>query len=723
MPLRMAAVCCLLVLLAGGSIIAREKPPARLEPIDSLTLANLGRVPSLTTAAACTVSVNNGMAYYMPDWVIGIEWYKGLMNPATACSNPYPFTIEAVNMPMQFDGATELVVSVDIETVDLTTIAGCATPGEMLTYSIDYTLQVPSTGGGFNIWIPLDTPITVTGPFFAGFYIANELTASANASVFLDSFPVECVTYNAWDEETGWVDLVAGEPAFPGRLVMEVAGIPADTSGEPPDPGSDTASSSRIAIISPESGSVLMGPTELWAFDSAFSGAIEYVSFAFSRGGAFVEFGRDYDGACTRRNGTAAAVNGAGYSYLWDFSYLPEGACTIRASAVDTSGDSSTATVSVVLEPTPPVARITTPIEGNPFCDTVDFRFTCNDENLSYVELYRKTAQSVYSVGLTALGQSAIGDTDGNPTDGNAVSAGEFGDYCSGPAAAAMAARVWYDRGYENIMKQGTGFLTMAGLGENLATEFDTRRQRGTSDDALLGGLEAYYRDHGNELKFSYQRNPSYYDLRECVEDAEQTAVIGLGGTPGLWLAVDGFLGWIQSDSTFRIAVGNPLTGGIQVVSMRNRLGYSEISMGTTWQPVDIMISMVARNWKVTRSLIGVDFGANDGWSCRWLADAYADGAVGMFRARAHDVTGYVGEDIVMGEHNCALVYVAGDYDNNRYTDIADLFRLIDYVVYHQNPPVGGPGRADCNCDQTINIADLIYYMNFLFGSTAAPCR
>jgi len=723
MPYRAAVPALLLVLLLAVVTYAGDKGTARLEPIGDVSLGRLGASGSMVTAAACTVSVNNGAAYYIEDWAVGFEWYKALIDPSSGCNNPYPFTIHAINMPMLFTGGTDLTVSVDIETIDYTTIPGCATPGEMITFSEDWPLEVPSEGGGFNIWVELDTPVTVDGPFFAGFYIANQLAAPA--SVYCDSFPVSCVTYNAWDEEIGWVDLVSGEPAFPGRLVMEVAGMTGDSTGggeDPPDTtGTDDASA--ISLIAPQNGDLLLGPTEVWAFDTVFSGAIEYVSFAFSSGGTFAEFGRDYSGETSLRNGVASAVHREGFSVEWDFTYLPEGTYSLRAMAVDTSGDSSLSVIDVTLEPTPPVPVIASPLNGEPFCDTVIINMSCSDEDLSYIELYRKDFEEIHSVGLTPLVQTMLGDTDGDPRDGNPVADGEYGEYCSGPAAAAMAARVWYDRGYEAIMKDGVAFLTLAELGENLVDAFSIEEHNGTYDDALIGGLQRYFENHGDVLRIDYHRNPSYFDVRAAVEDEERTAVLGIGGKTGLWVALDGFLGWIQADSTYKVAVANPVSGGIQVVSFRNRLGYSEIALDAGWQPVDVMVTMVARDWTVTRPLIGVDLDGDNGWSFSWEADGLPTGAVCAVRAIGRDGAGQSGSDVFMGEHNCSLVFVPGDYDNDRKVNIADMFRLIDYIAAGTNEPHGGGHRADANCDNVVNIADIVYFMNFLFGAVGEPCR
>ncbi|MBD3257098.1 hypothetical protein GF377_01600 [candidate division GN15 bacterium] len=717
-----------LVCTAGSVQAAGDKPAARLEPVSGSSISELRIDPSLVAADECTVKSYTEFAYFIPGWIVGMEWYKAYIDPADGCADPYPFTVSGVNMPMKFDGATPLVVSVDIEMIDSTTQPGCAVPGEMITYSQEYELEVPTGGGEFNVWIPLDSPVTVDGPFYAGFYIGNPVEPSSNAAVYTDSIPIPCTSWDVWDESVGWVDLVADEPAFPGRLAMEVSGTPGGGGGEDPpdDPPDDTTTvpvAPRISIISPAQDDILYASRDIWVWDSAQSGAIDYVSFSFSDGGGYIEFGRDYDGAVTKRDGVTEAEGGNGFMAPFDISYLPEGDYQIVCTAVDTLGDTAMAAIGVHVDPTPPVPSIVGLIEGDPVCTPMDVQMTCSDEDLSYIEVYNRKAEAIYSANVTALSQFSVGDTNGNPGDGNQASSGEFGDYYSAPTAAAMAARVWYDRGYADVLRSPSGFYTDLGLAEALAEVFKTRENQGTYDDAVLGGLRQHFDAMFPQMMFDYQRLPNYYTVRRLVEDEQQTAMLGLAGVPGMWVTVDGFLGWRQTDGSFRVAVANPLAGSVQVATWRDRIGYSELAIGGVWHRVDLVITMHPDDWSPTRGLVGVDFVENDGWQVAWSGSNLAEGDVCFLRAVGRDDAFNRGSSAVVVENNCSLVHVKGDYNNDRTPDAADLFYLIDFITVGSPEPVGGPERADCNCDNAINIADIVYYMNFLFGHVAAPCR
>jgi len=698
-------------LLISSTVLAADRTGARLEKIGDIPVKELRVRPSLATADTCRVTPNDVIVWRIDGWVIGFELFKSLMDPAASCDQPYPFTITEINMPMAFDSTTPLVVSVDIETVDYTSIPGCPLPGILLAVSQDYLFEVPAGGGVFSIWIPLDTPIVVNRPFFAGFYIGNAINEAVNAAVLCDSIPVACATYNIWDEQVGWIDLVDNSYYnFPGRLVMEVSGIPG---------GSGTEPAPQATLLIPSEDAVLYGSVDLWCHDSSGSSIISYVSFEYSNGGAFTEIGRDYDGHSPLRDGVTDSESGNGFNLNWDFSALPEGTYTLRATACDTLDRSSSATATVYLEPTPPIARITSPDNGDDICPPLDILMTSSDENLSFVEIHRSDAQLVYSLGLTPMSQYSVGDVDGDPLDGNLAINGEFGSYYSGPVAATMAIKTWSDRGITGLI---AGSETIQTVAEHLAELFHTRANRGTYDEDLFCGLETYAVTHGNTLEFDVSRNPDYFTLRTWVEEQERVVILGLSGNPATFLTVDGFRDWDEPDGSHLVSVANPLSGTILHLPMRDYPSYSEIYFGGTWQRVDIMISVLARFWTVPRTAQGFDLNGEDGWSYSWApADLITD-SLYFIRAVGRDATDFRGASTVLIRNNCSGAHVAGDYNQDRVTDIVDLFILVDFIALGGEPPAGGIGRADANCDNYINVTDIVFYMNYLFGGASPPC-
>ncbi len=713
MPRLPVIISSLVLLLLVAQTNADQRKEAKLVRIGDLPSQDIRIRPSLATADSCVVRHDSGMVWKIDGWVTGNELYKGYLDPAASCEGPYPFAVTEIVMPIYFFGSTPMGVSVDIEGVD-NTQPGCPFPGNLLAISSEYQVQIPGTGL-YEIWVPLDSPYVVNGPFFAGFFISNALDPADSPAVIIDDISVLCTSYNIWDESIGFVDLNNNEFwNFPGRLVLYAVGFPGGNGGYQPAPA--------LTFVAPGNSDTLFGSVDLWAWDTSGSEIIDYVSFECSSGGGYSEIGRDYDGLRPLRDGVNNPGSGDGFSFNCYFSSVSEGIHTLRATAYDTLGRSSSDSITVYIEPTPPIPTVTSPPNGSDFCTPLELLMTTSDEDLSFIQVFKREAQTDYSAGMVTLDQSTLGDANGNPGDGNHAANGEFGDYYCGPVAAAIAIKLWFDRGYEQLMKQGFDILPIDTVAERLAEKFETRENLGTYDENLLQGIKDYSVTHGNHLSFEYQRNPDYFLLRAWVEEEEKAVIIGLGGTPGVWLAVDGFSEWQQPDGSYLVRVSNPLTGTMINVPMRNNLSINEVYFNGGWQRVDLMMSLMANDWTVSRSFIGADFSGADGWSLPWTPFGLTEDNPYFFRSVGQDAGGLYGSQVVLFRYNCSQSYTPGDYNNDGDANILDLDYLLQFIALDGPPPVGGAGRADANCDNNVNIADVVYYMNYLFGTAGTPC-
>ncbi len=119
------------------------------------------------------------------------------------------------------------------------------------------------------------------------------------------------------------------------------------------------------------------------------------------------------------------------------------------------------------------------------------------------------------------------------------------------------------------------------------------------------------------------------------------------------------------------------------------------------------------------------------------LADAYEipkdvfDGGIQEIGSDAYSVWSSVGQSaignmqggeyILMGGFWSAFTYfVAGDCNNDETVDIADVIYLINYLFIGGSPPVALPS-GDVNCDGSVDSGDLVYLMNYLFLGSSAP--
>ena len=696
MSRRLIITTCVIMIAMAATIHGAGKQSPQVAPLQYSELKQLRPSTGMAAADTCVVSLADSLVWMIDGWVIGDELYKAYLDPALSCSNPYPFTITEVHIIMVFSDTTQLVYEGDIEAVDYSD-PGCPLPDTLIALSPTYQDFVPAADA-YDIWVEMDPPVVVNGPFFAGFYLGGGINPNAAPALVTDDSPQQCVAYNIWDTEIGWVDLANNTMySFPGDLAMYVVGYTGGSGPTQPEP--------ELTLLSPANNSTLYGSKSLWAWESSGSQIIDYVSFEYASTGAYVEIGRDFDGASPLRDGSSSVVSGSGFSLDWNFAGLAEGTYKLRATAVDTLGRSSADSVTVYLEPTPPTPTIVSPDNGSDFCDMLLLLMAVNDEDMSYVDIKRRPGSIGYSAGLATVNVSSVGN------------------HLAAPGAAALATYVWADRGYEFLIKSGSHIMTPLELTEKLAVPFGTIDNNGTYDENLFAGLAEYFLPIGNALEFDYQRSPDYFSLRTWLEEQERTVIIALSGDPGTWLAVDGFPGWTQPDDSYLIRVSDPLTGTLIDLPMRNSFGVNQVNMYGVWRNVDMMVSLCAKNYVVSRTTLGADFTGADGWSFSWEPFNLIEDSLCFFRATGHDAASHEDATTVLLRYVCEGFFVPGDYDGNNEANIADLVWLIDFLTATGPAPVGGAERADANCDGYVNIADIVYYMNFTFGAADPPCH
>ena len=694
MPRLLLVVGCLVLLLVVGSASA-ERRQARLEPIsDTVTRGEIRPVQSLSTAEPCIVRHDLGIAYKIDGWVTGNELYKSYLDPALSCPSPYPFTVTEINMPMYFGGTPTFTASVDIELVD-SSDPTCPAPGQLIAISGEYQLTVDAPGL-YDIWIPLDTPVVVNGPFFAGFFIGTAFDVVDSAAVLIDANPTVCRAYNAWDTAIGFVDLGNNEIwNFPGRLVLYAQGIAA---GGPPEPS--------VELLAPAESDTLLGAATLWIRDRNASTALDYAVFEYrpAAGGPYAEIGRDFDATSPLRDGATAVPGGDGLSYSANFAAVPEGQYFIRATVYDTLGRDDADSALVYVEPTPPIPTIISHENGDSFCRPLTVNMVCSDENLDFVQVFRKSAVTEYSSGVGAVGPSSRGS-----------------DHAAALAAAA-AIQLWYDRGYTAPMIEYAATIPLDTLASRLADRFKIELFNGSLDDNVFVGLRDYLAFKGGQLKPDFYRNPDYFKIRDWAENQERTVLLGVSGDPGTWLAVDGFFGFEQMGGIYRILAANPLSGVIEDMPVRIGVPSTEIYFDGSWHPIDIMISISAPDWTVSRVSVGVDFDPADGITVSWSPSGLIEGDRFFIDMTGRDELAFKGTSTALLRYACNGTYDLGDFNGDTFTDIADADYLLRFIALGGATPLGGAGRADANCDGYVNVADVVYFLNYLLGGASAPC-
>ncbi len=703
--MKKTALFIFLIIVFAIQLSNAEKPEF-IEPykVSPAQVNKLKIPPNFLLADTCSVRHDvgdTGEIFGYGNWVTGVEWYHVYLDPCRSCDAAYPYTITEVHFYLLYKAATVDTFTAEIASVNYSD-PGCTQVGQTISITSAFEVTV-SDSGLWDIVIELDSPIVVNEPFFAGVYLHDVATVEAGPDLITDKVDdLEfCVSYNWWDVDTGMVDLATR--GFLGRTIMFAGGFPGggNCDYEPPP---------MIKFVIQQPLGAIFGPMTFWAQELSGSNIIENVSFQYSLAGQndFIEIDSDFDGYTPLRDGVNDNGNGDGFSVVWDPSLLTSTLYDFRAVATDTlkrvSIDSIT---NVFLFPTIPTPNITSPLNGFDFCENIELLMNNSPENMDLVEIYLQPTEVNYSVGLDTLDQSQFG--------------GESGVFYNAPIAAALAIQMWADRGFTDMMKINDVQVTLDELVEHLAGRFLTRLNSGTYDEDMFMGMINYFASIGiAHPKVNYARNPNYFEIRNELENNQKAVMIGLGGEPGIWFALDGFTGWIDNQGSYTISVSDPISGSIVDLPIRVSFGISEVLHNGIWQKIDRMFTIDSDNWAVTRNLLGSDEDGSIGWAFNWTPIDLVEGTPYFFTAKG--IKGNNSEySSVLLKYECFETFQPGDYDDDGIANINDFIMLQAYIVSHDVPPIGGAFRADANGDDNINIADLIYYVNFLFGHVSDP--
>ncbi len=718
-----------------------------------VTKSGVSTSASLIPAAPgdrCDGSLGGAPIWLIGGWITGEELYTAYQDPSINCPGAYPFTIDTVNIFLDFfPGSTDTLlpfvynVSVDVRGVDTITTPGCAIPGPILFTGSLGSISIPSKDF-FNIAIPLDVPLVVNGPYFVGINFPDVIPATQGVRLVTDEIEALCVSYNFWDSTIGFVDLgddtairheafLPDDPCynitpgdsllcfdFDGRMLLWSQGI---VGGEPPVP------IPGIAILGPAENDKLFGSTDIWVAETSGSPAIDSaVFYQRTASTSWSRIGVDANQDIAFGRGATLGA-GQGLSYLWDFSAETEETHWIKVEIYDSLAQMAIDSVSVFLEPTPPVPILTEPSYFSRFCDTLSLLYDIIDEDPTSILLLKKSGDLQFSQTLETQYQFALGDVDGDTADGNPASEGEFGDFYGGPAVGAMALRYWHDQGFIQSIRVGSGTLTNAQIVERLETFMNIRVNGGLSDESFVLGFRQYLIVTGfSELRLEFKRQASYETLRNWTEEFGVCAMIrvaGVNGGAGNWFAVDGYDGLPATANNYRVRVSDPSDGAIKTLFWRDGFDGAEMFYQGSWRAVDIITGLFPTNWSTTgRTTIDFIFGpsAQASFLLDSMSNGLTDGGLYFITSQVTDQNSNLGEKTVLLELNCAS-FAIGDYDGNGLSNIGDLVYLIAFQLQGGPPPVGGAIRGDVNCDNGIDTADLIFYINWVFAGGPAPCR
>jgi hypothetical protein len=366
---------------------------------------------------------------------------------------------------------------------------------------------------------------------------------------------------------------------------------------------------------------------------------------------------------------------------------------------------------------------VTQPTAGENICDGSTVTILCPDQDMSYVSFDVKSIPKDLVLAMTPYAQQWGGDADGDPGDGNLVSAGEYGNYCCGPAAAAVAIKYWYDRGYDDLLLEGgSTILDNYQLLDRLYAAMKVRDNLGTYDPEFVSGLRDYIITHSTEpFEVSASRAPKMADLLAWVGDYEYAVMLGTAGTPGLWITVSGMAGLPDQSGQYTFHMANPVSGTGADYRLREDIGGLWISINSVWLKVDLMVAMAPTYWQVMRTAAGVDYAGDDGWGFDWSTGSLSENQLHFLHVGAFDLADHKGMTSVLTRKNCSST--AGDVNDDGAVNLADLAYLINYLTHGGPVPPSGRGAADVNCDDALDLSDIVYFYNYLFLTGPPPCQ
>lgn len=295
------------------------------------------RVANLSYMASTSSTVSSAASYFQSKGGIVASSSGNEAFFDTAADNPYILTV----------GATD---ANDV-------IAAWSNTGNNIDLTAPGTVFSTFSGGTYNS----ASGTSVSSPVVAG---AAALVLSANPS--LSGSQVQNILKQSADDlgSIGWDATYGWGRVNVGRAVSMASGVAA--------PLPDTTRP-VVGFVSPANGTSLTGNAGI-SVSATDNTAVSSVTLSI-------------DGVAT------ATDTAAPYTFAWNTNSALNGSHTLSATAVDAAGNSSTASISVivnnVVDMTAPVVRITSPGDGTKVTTNVSVKVNASDNvGLTRVELY-----------------------------------------------------------------------------------------------------------------------------------------------------------------------------------------------------------------------------------------------------------------------------------------------------------------------------------------------
>ena len=664
----------------------------------------------MTAEVACTVQMAGDPYWAISDWVVGDEIFKTYQDPTVEGINcSYPFEIDAVAMELTFATAGTVWVSVDIEKLDTAmSLPACPYPGNVIGISDEWGFVIPGEGY-YALIVTFNEPVTVTEPYFCGFYIASNVH-DLGCEVVTDNDPYLCVNWNDWGD--GFVDLVDNVYYnFPGNLILYSIGRSGGSSGLLP----------RTVFSWPPDSFEVNGNVYLRAGELLDTITFEYCRFEyFNPALGWNTITDDYTSAVSLRNSVFPASYQEGYSAVWNASSLGEGWYQLVSSVYDDLGNSASDTIDVYLDNTPLRPEFTNPGWGENICDSVTLMVTIPDEDVSFLQFEYRPAPDTLQIYPPLLLQNRYGDTDNDTLDGNTYTQGEYGDFYNAPTVLASIIRYFGNLGYTEIVMNGSNPLTDRQIVETLADSMKVRQNLGVEDDNFIWAAQNYYKTSGDNFAVRLITTLNAGLLDYIMGYRMGAVMVAIGEPYGIWLVINRFQVPYNQDSSYAIEYYDTKTAAKKAATIKFE-PYPQIFYQGQYRTIDLCMGIYPKSDTVSKTAIGLDFNPADGYSFYWDASDLNQSGY-YISATGVDQSSHVGEGVTHAYVSCQS-YVSGDVNGDESVSVSDVVWLLNYIFASGPEPLPLLLNGDVNCDESVNVSDAAWLLNYIFSGGPPPCN
>jgi hypothetical protein len=634
-----------------------------------------------------------GPYYYWTGWLTGEEIYATWQDPESfSCTNVYPFQINAVQIILYTNQAVTLDLQPQI--YDNGGTPACPIPGSLISAcpTPTYTVNIPSAGG----WtITLPETCCVYNDYFAAVNILTGGLLNIVHPVTQQTGAVPCHSYDNYG--SGWVDMQGA--GFTGKLALSSYGMTSDQNDCPPLSAEPFL---RVCDwLNPEPWHNWIGDPDdtthiqLQIVDP--NNQIQSVDFYYSIDGGYIWnfLQTDTNGYAPLRNTTTPVdPHGDGWSAYLPHSLLPIEILSLQLKSIAHMGTESLEVRNqTTYDPTPP-ASITLNIhdgQGIP-SETVYIDVNPIRADIENIVCYIEEKADTFFKGIPKIKQ---------PT----------GTTCA-PTAAAACLKYFEAQGDTHI----AGGLNDQGLVNALAGRMGTNG--GTTDPNWANGLRSWINDHCHGYTV---RGPLKFDWKEARDELERCQDVLMGitwdGGGGHAMTLNSIVNPPLPNGNIKVDFMDPWTGKIEWGEMNPNTGHvSGFTGAGASGTLDAAIIVCPKEPDPGGGGPGPPQGGGPGPNPPPIPIPLPHPGWWWVHVVVIDQTGHAHREIRVVCHP-----LLGDANGDGVIDIADVVYLLNYLFVGGPAPVPCLEAGDATCDGIVDVSDIVYLLNYLFVHGPAP--